>query len=240
MTLSEYQTLTGVTVPTSKQTLYTAKIAQAQTVLETMLGYTLNPDNVSTNLYNETGKTAIECARPSATSESGLTAADAVSGAYRVFDFDPRDEYFHVDPLCAVYNVKLIKDNVTYKTFDSYEYRVQYKSAANISDYSGEWSNMIENCLSQVQRNSCADCFQLAVDAEWLWEESSDIPTDLLYVQAELATYYAEGKEDIKSQTLGSHSYTRFDKSPEAKLRNSAVVKKYAGPFGAASKVYTV
>jgi hypothetical protein len=72
----------------------------------------------------------------------------------------------------------------------------------------------------------------LAVDATWVWE-SGEIPNDLLDVWTEMVTYYSDKNRDLKSQTLGSHSYTRFDKeSPQESAENKAILEKYVGSHG--------
>lgn len=234
MTLAEYQTLTGITVPSSKQALVTAQINRVQQMLETMLGYTLNPDNVTQNLYNEQGKTAQECACPSVDT-STLQAPDAVNGAYRLYSYNPNDKKFHVDPFCRVFNVKLVKDGVTIKTFATTEYRVDY-GQEGLSKY-------IENCQTSMCSCDCNDCIQLAVDASWLWQESDAIPSALQYVWADMVTYYANCKKDVKQESVGSHSYTKFDKAtvePELQRNNLAVIKRYAGPYGSVTPKVTV
>ncbi len=82
---------------------------------------------------------------------------------------------------------------------------------------------------------------QLAVDADWVWPDASDIPADLLDVWAEMTTYYADQKRDIKSEVLGSHRYEKFDKEePETFDYNQAIIKRYAGPLGSVRLTVTV
>lgn len=239
MTLEEYQTLTGVTVPSSQTAKVTATIARTQSMLETLLGFTLNSETVTTNIYNELGKTSQECLCPSVNLEN-LQAPDAVVGAYRLFRYNDLDKYFHIDPFSKIHKVKLVfvrdgdnPNGVTLKTFDWDEIRLQigregfskYLELSLVQKY-------IEYCIDCLCKCNCADCVQLAVDADWLWPE--DLPNDLQYVWADMITYYSDDKKkEIKSESIDTHSYTRFDKTPpESEPHNLAVLKKYAGPFG--------
>lgn len=238
MNLDTYEYLSGVTVPANQQASVEAQIRRTQRILESMLGFTLDPDKVATNLYIETGKSPIECPCPDVDPET-LLPPDEVSFAYRLYDYNHKDRYFHVDPFRTLYKVKLVKDDVTFKTFDADDIRVQYGVDG--------WSRFIENC----QKNLCfcdCDCVQLAVDAEWLFSCDSSLDSsigciedDLLYVWADMVTYYVDCKKDVKSESIGSHSYTKFDRpEPEYEKHNLAVLRKYAGPHGSLTKVLVV
>jgi len=230
MTLEEYQTLTGTTVTAGNTAKVTATIARTQVMLETLLGYTLDPANVETNLYNELGKTTRECFCPSVDLEN-LDDPDAVIGAYRLFRYNDLDKYFHVDPFSQLNAVKLVfiksgagDNGVTLKTFDVDEVRVNY-GRDGLAKY-------IEHCTDCLCSCDCQDCVQLAVDAEWLW--TGDLPTALQYLWADMISFYSDDKKtDIKSESIDTHSYTRFDKlAPEQEPQNMAVLKRYAGPYG--------
>lgn len=229
MTLEEYQTLTGVTVPTAQQAKVTATIARTQSMLEALLGFTLDPSEVTTNLYNELGKTEQECFCPSVNLEN-LQAPDTVVGAYRLFRYNDLDKYFHTDPFNRVHAVKLVfikegtgDNGVTLKTFDWDDIRIQYGQ--------GGFAKYIEHCMDCLCECNCTDCVQLAVDADWLWAE--DLPTDLQYLWAEMIAWYSDSKTNIKSESIDTHSYTKFGKTPpELEPHNLAVLKRYSGPYG--------
>lgn len=235
MNLEQYQTLTGITVASGDQGRVTAQIARTRAMLETMLGYTLDPEKVTTNFYNELGKTQLECACPNVDTEN-LDAPDAVVGAYRLFNYDEYDKFFHVDPFSAVHKVKLVHirpgtgdQGITLKTFDADEIRVHFGRDS--------WSKYIEHCSDCLCLCECSECVQLAVDATWLW--TSDIPSDLLYVWADMVTHYADCKRNIKSESITTHSYTKFDKTaPESEPGNLAVIRRYAGPHGSVNGVH--
>lgn len=241
MDLSKYQELTGVTVTSAKSGLVQAQINRTQAMLETMLGFPLNPDNVLTNLYNELGKSQDDCACPSAAieDEANLDDPDEVVGAYRLFSFNTLDQFLHIDPFSRINKVKLVyvkpgagDNGITLRTFDDDRVRV------NIGrDGIGKYLELCRDCFCEC---SCSDCVQLAVDADWLWSEDDGLPLDLLYVWADMVTWYTNPKKDIKSESITTHSYTKFDRvTPETEPQNLAVIKKYAGPHGSATVMPT-
>lgn len=231
MNIAKYEELTGTTVPDSDVARVTAQLARTQSMLETMLGYTLDPDLTNTNLYNELGKTQLECACPNVDTEN-LDPPDPVVGAYRLFNYNTLDKFIQVDPFIQINKVKLVylrpgsgDNGVTMKTFDSDEVRIHQGRDS--------WSKYLERCLNCFCVCDCNNCVQLAVDAEWGWDEPEDIPDEILYVQAEMARWYSDVKKDIRSQSIDSHSYTKFDRSaPESEPYNLSVIKRYAGPNG--------
>ncbi len=232
MDLAKYEELTGITVSESEEAAYQAQIRRTQRMLETMLGFTLDPSKTNTNFYNEVGKTSTNCFCPDV-STSDLLPPDPVIGAYRLYRYNKLDKYFFVDPFTNVHAVKLvfIKEgsdgtDVTIKTFDSDDIRLQIGR-----DGIGKYIQHCETCLCVCE---CETCVQLAVDADWLFQD--EIPDDLLYVWADMITYQVDCKKDIKSESITGHSYTKFDQVlPETEPQNLAVIKKYAGPYGSVS-----
>lgn len=230
MNLTDYQTLTGVTVPTAQQARVTAAIAKTQSMLETLLGFTLTTADVTTNLYTELGKTSQDCFCPSVDLDN-LDDPDAVVGAYRLYRYNEYDEYFHVDPFTTVHAVKLVfikkgtgSNGITIRTLDWDDLRINYGREG--------FAKYIEHCPDCLCECSCTDCVQLAVDADWLWTD--DLPTDLQYVWTDMITFYANPKnKDIVSESIDSHSYTRANNTPpEQEPHNLAVLRRYAGPYG--------
>lgn len=232
MNLEQYQTLTGVTVATADQSKVTATITRTQKMLETLLGFSLDLSEDKTNLYNELGKTQQMCFCPSVDLEN-LQDPDAVVGAYRLYKYNELDKYFHVDPFSRLNKVKLVfikegtgANGVTLKTFDFDEVRVNY-GRDGLAKY-------IEHCINCLCKCNCQDCVQLAVDAEWLWTSYDTLPDDLNYLWADMVTFYSDDKKtEIRSESIDTHSYTRFDKTPpEQEPLNVAILKRYAGPYG--------
>lgn len=224
MTIPEYEALTGLTV--TNTALVTAQIARTKTILEMLLGYSLDTDALNDNEYVEIGKTNDGCSCPDINMDE-LLPADSIVYAYRLFPFNRADEMLAIDPASAVHKVKLVQDGVTLKTFEAGEYRCDFKRG--ITQY--------------LERNNywctCAgfDCYcsQLAVDATWV------IPAPILSMWADMVTFYSDERRDIKSETLGSHSYTKQTKSAPQELdENQAMIALYAGPNGTAFPIPTV
>lgn len=223
MNITEYQELSGINVASKDVDRVTATISKTQKILEGMLGYSL--DTRDTNEYDEIGKTITEC--PCDIDLNNLSAPDSVEFAYRLFTYREDDKYLSIDPATVIYAVKLVKDGVTVKTLDSDDYRAHFKNGL----------------IKFIERRKLwcdVECefVQLAVDAEWAFEE---VPDDLSYIWADMVTYYSDLNKDIKSQVLGTHSYTKFDnKEPENKTQSLSIIKKYAGPNGSLNRTVTV
>ncbi len=221
--LKLYEDQTGLTIAASNQKRMLAQMKRTQRILESLLGYPLI-GAVETNKYSELGKTESECPCLDFNSDT-LLPADTVVGAYRLFPYNKSDIYLHIDPATAIHKVKLVKDNVTFKTFDEDFYRPVSKN---------DFILYIERCDRWLRciYNNC-DCVQLAVDADWLWNEVNDVPSELLDIWMDMTTYYVDEKNNIRSETLGSHSYSKFENvKPEERNENIVILKKYVGGNG--------
>lgn len=231
MSIKTYEQLTGITVPESQAPLIQAQIRRVQAYLESSLGYTLNQNKATVNQYQEKGKTVRDCACNGDFGE--LLSPDDVVGAYRLFSFRKSDKYFTVDPFTKIHKVKLVyvgpgegDTGVTIKTFDDGDIRIQKR---------GSVSKYVENCERCMCYCGCDDCVQLAVDADWLFDGC--LPDDLLYIWTDAVTYEADCKKDVRSETLGSHSYTKFDReSPLMLATTQSILQRYSGPNGTFNK----
>jgi len=228
----KYTTLTGLSVSTSDEAAFNAQVRRTKSKLESMLGFTLSPNSL--NLYNELGKTTSECECPDVDT-SNLIEPDEVNGSYRLFKYNKADKYIFTDPFVTLYSVKLVvvrpidgNNGITLKTFDS--------SDVTISVGQNGISKYIENCMSDLCGCQCASCMQIAVDADWLTDEC--LPEDLLYIWADMITHELDCKKNIKSESIGGHSYTKAETtSPFEDNTNLSILKKYAGPNGSLSKM---
>ena len=234
MDLAKYEELTGVIIPESKRDYYNAQIKRVQSKLETLLGFTLEPSDI----YSELGKTQVDCVCPDIPESSSLLPPDVVKGIYKVFPYNSKDKFFHIDPFLEVYNVKLVRvlDNrqfITYKTFETFT--KQYMTQGI-----GKYIERCETCFCDC---ACKDCVQLAVDADWVdfTSESSDIPDDLLYLWCDMIDYYADPTHDIKSESVDGHSWSKGDVlAPEEKEGIKLLLRRYAGPFGSIIRIPTI
>jgi len=233
MDIAEYQSLTGITVATNNITRVTAQIARTQKILESMLGFTLDETLVDVNEYAEIGKTQSECPCITSVDIDDLDPADAVVFAYRMFTYNNNDKWMAIDPCTAINKVKLVIDGVTVMTLAEFEdYRYELK---------GGIIKYLERIKTWCSEYYCDENIQLAVDANWVWPDETDIPDELKYVWAEMVTFYSDPKYNIKSETLGPHSYSKFDNSkPEFQSQNIPIIKKYSGPDGSINKTITI
>lgn len=236
MNLAKYEELTGITVAQSQQNQVNAQIKRTRIALESLLGYTLDKKRRADNQYEELGKSQSDCGCNDL--DGPFNDPDEVQGAYRLFPYNPKDKYFEVDPFIKVYAVKLVHvkigeddtNGVTIRTFEDDEIRVQVR---------GGFSKYIERCDDCLCICNCNDCVQLAVDADWLYDGC--LPDDLLYLWSDMVTYEINCKKDIKRETLGSHSYEKFDRTkPQEIPDNLKVLQKYAGPNGTANITITI
>ena len=228
MDIKKYTQLTGKTVSSSEEATFNAMIRRSKAMLETQLGFTLNPSN----LYNELGKAENECACPKVDT-STLLPPDEEQGVTKLFTYNKDDRFFHVDPFREVYSVKLVyvdHDNefVTMKTLDNV--KPQY-GRDGIGKY-------IENCMNCQCECGCDGCVQLAVDADWL----DCYPDDILYLWADMIDYQIDCKKGLKSESIEGHSWSRTNEatmSPEVLPHNVLLLKRYAGPYGSVAVMPT-
>ena len=233
MTISQYEAITGTTVASGDSTRVTAEIARARRKLESLLGYTLDPTLRDTNLYFEAGKTSSEYSCP-VVNDANLLPPDPVITAYRLYGFNPKDPYLHVDPFTDVNAVKLVyirqgaaPNGITVKTFDA-KYVREYQGRTAWSKYLSEFDHHYHfSCAHSHQ-------LQLAVDAVW---QFATIPDELLDVWADMVTHYSDESNNIKSESILTHSYTKFDTgTPEMRSENMRTISRFAGPHGSVSK----
>ena len=224
----------GITIPESKRTYFSAQIKRVQSKLETLLGYTLEAKHI----YNELGKTQVECICPDIPETSKLLPPDEVKGIIKIFPYNYKDKFLHIDAYHDVFNVKLgkvleDKNFVTYKTFENF---TKHFMAQGIGLY-------VERCLNCFCDCDCKDCVQLIVDADWVdfTSEESDVPDDLLYLWCDMINYYADPTKDIKSESVDGHSWSKGDITPPEELIESKIIlQKYAGPYGSITRMPTI
>ena len=228
MDIKKYTELTGKTVSDSEKAVFNANIRRTKAMLETLLGFTLSPKN----LYNELGKSQIDCTCLNV-GTSNLLPADEEEGIYKLFTYNKHDKYFHVDPFKQVYSVKLVyvkndTDFITVKTFKNAKAQLGRDGIGNY----------IEKCLECLCDCDCQDCVQLAVDADWL----DCYPDDLLYLWCDMIDYQIDCTKDLKSQNVEGHSWTKTDTAilaPELLPNNILLLKRYAGPYGSVAVMPT-
>lgn len=234
MNLEKYEKLTGKVIPEEQRAYYQAQIRRVQTRLESILGYTLEPEHI----YTELGKTQQDCVCPDIPKSQKLLPADAVRGIIKVFPYNHKDKFLHIDPFKDVYNVKLVKvdENYNFVTFKTFEHFTKQYMSQGIG-------NHIEKCETCFCDCDCKDCVQLAVDADWIdfTEENDDIPDDLWYLWCDMIDFYADPDRNIKSESVDGHSWSKGDlTAPQEEDYAKLLLKRYAGPFGAITRMPTL
>lgn len=234
MDQSTFTALTGITLSDGDGDRFDTVSDAATAMLEQQLGYPLDPSAWS-NLYNEAGKTQDECICPDVVNDDyTLDPADAVVGKYRLFTWEPEERYLPIDPATAIHAVKLVHNDVTYKTFNqdtSNEYRIQWqngnpKVAYYLDMYQCGW-NYWPQCWQRKQS------VQVAVDADWAWDTIPD-GLNLLWAKMIADGFKSYDYDDIQSESRGSHSYTKRDR--ETATQKFPELAKYAGPNGLAKR----
>ena len=224
----------GITITESKRSYYTAQIKRVQTKLESLLGFTLKAKHI----YTELGKSQVECVCPDIPQSQSLLPPDEVKGIIKIFPYNSKDKFLHIDPFIDVYNVKLgkVTEDKKFVTFKTFEHFTKHFMVQGI----GKYVEKCQNCFCDCE---CKDCIQLIVDADWVdfTDDESDIPDDLLYLWCDMINYWADPDKDIKSESVDGHSWSRGDISaPEELIENKLILDKYAGPYGSIIRIPTI
>lgn len=250
MNLDKYTELTGITVASANEAKVTATIKRTQKQLESILGFTLSPKN----LYTELGKVQFEGYLPiiedvTNLDDLELQDADDEIGTYKLFPYNESDQYLHVDPFNNLYKVKLVMplpegDFITIVDLDNV---VAHYGRDNIGKYIErhyEWFTWEWYRTWRWSWGAYADRgFMLAVDADWI----DCFPDELMYLWADMVTYYSDSgyslMGNIKSESVDGHSWSvgtsgggsSGDTAPESNLMNKQLLQRYAGPFGSSA-----
>lgn len=232
MDLKKYEELTGIEVPTSDEARVKANIRRTKAALETLLGYTLKPKN----LYTEKGKVRFEGFLPVEDYTDNLLPADETqSEGIKLFSYHENDKYFHVDPFRNVYSVKLVmpvNDNefVTIIDLDNVVAQYQRNNVSRFIERHFEWFTWAWYRTWVVSWEAGPGAgLQLAVDADWL----NCYPDDILYLWADMVTYQTDPNNNIKSESVDGHSWSKGSvDAPEESDSAKALLKQYAGPNG--------
>lgn len=223
----DFQALTGYELDDTQASRFDTIAEAVIAELEMLLGWPLDPDSWD-NQYIEIGKSQIEGFCPDADSDAELDSPDAVVGSYRLYTFDQAtDVYLPIDPATAIHAVKMVENNITCKTYEAREYLFKTMNGApQIIKYIG------------IKKLMCISCARVkgprtfAIDADWAYEE---LPADLKKVLADMIAYQMDEKSDVKSESVVSHSYSKFDRGTPLQI-HARTLQRYAGPHGTATR----
>ena len=245
MTIQEYQTLTGTTVPDSDVVRVKALIRRAEAKLESLLGYSLSKQKT----WTELGKIQYDGLVPFPSLPVGddvldnLSAADDQTGDYQLFNFDELDKHIKINPAKEVYRAKVVMpvNQDEFITIYDLENGLPYLNGVGlvtaITRYYSWFTWTWWNSLLWNDRSN----LMLAVDAEYIDVCDVNKYPDLAYLLADMVTYYADPNYSlmgvIKSETIDTHSYTRASTgqtvdstAPEGQKSARLIIQKYAGP----------
>ena len=241
MNLEKYAELTGETVAPSQEAKIKATIRRTKSQLETLLGFSLTPKN----LYTELGKVQFEATIPTLDDLDNLLPPDEQEGAYKIFPYKETDEYLHVDPFTNIYHVKLVipyNDGEFVTVVDLDEAVADY-GRDGVGKYikrQGYWFTWGWYSWAKEYENG----LMVAVDADWI----DCYPDDLMYLWADMVSYYGNENYSVmgslKSESVTGHSWSRGnaggsvsgDTPPKGTPTNRLLLQRYAGPFGAVKR----
>lgn len=238
MNLEKYAEITGETVASSQEAKIKATIRRTKAQLENLLGFTLNPKN----LYTELGKVQFEGSLPMLDDLDNLVEPDEQDGSYKLFPYKDTDEYLHVDPFTNIYHVKLVTplNDGEFVTVLDLEDAVADYGRDGVGKYikrQGYWFRWDWYHWAKEYGNG----LMVAVDADWI----DCYPDDILYLWADMIKYYSNPYYSVmgslKSESVTGHSWSRGnagggnsgDLAPEYTPTSKLILQRYAGPFGA-------
>ncbi len=225
----EYEDLTGISLAESQLGRFNAILAVAVAQLEELLGWPLSPNSWD-DQYAEIGKSKSNLSCPNADAE--LDPPDVPIGTTRLFTLYPGEPYMAIDPATEIHSVKWIRGNITCIDYDESAYIPKY---GNGNPSTVRWIGI---------RKLMCDCIRMkeprefAVDADWAYQDEDgepDLPIELKAVLVDMIKEELDPRSDIKSESVVSHSYTKFDRVL-AEDKHANTIKKFAGPHGTASR----
>lgn len=229
-----FKQLTGIELDCDQAERFTNVVSLSKLQLEGMLGWPLDPEDFE-NQYEEEGKIRSSVLCLCNEEEENLDSPDDVVGRYRVYKYFSTDTFIKIDPALEIHAVKLVKGNITYRTFETDEYFPVWKNGNPKFCTSLQ---IRKECLTPCNwLYACPGEYMIAVDAEWAFPNTEDeeplttLPLELQKVWADMVANEFEEKKDIKSESITSHSYTKFEPKTIYEIYK-AVFDKYAGPTG--------
>lgn len=233
MDQTEFNNLTGMVIRSSQSDRFSYLSTASAETLEGILGWPLDPSDWD-DQYEELGKLEGDWNSYNGDPDT-LEAPDEVIGVTRLYRWSPVEPYLHIDPATEIHAIKLVRNGVTYKTFDPLEYSLQMQNGmqpfgryVRIDENFLNWFNIWDYPAIIYERRGEVEYVQVAVDAEWAFEE---LPTPLLKLQADLIAYELDIKRDVKSESVLGHSYSRNTRQEPVTV-HAATIAKYAGPNG--------
>ena len=238
MNLEKYIELTGEMVTPTQEPKVKAAIRRTKTQLETMLGYSLNPKN----LYTELGKVRFEGFIPLVNDVDRLLPPDEEEGTYKLFSYNDADRYFHVDPFKNIYHVKLVKpindgEFITVTDLDNVVAKYERDGIGRFIERHYEWFTWQWYLTYLLRYGSVSDAgLMLAVNADWL----DCYPQDIMYLWADMITYQTSPQLGLSSESVDGRSWSRTKEAqvqPQDLPVNRKLLSRYVGPNGSLARI---
>lgn len=245
MTIAEYQTLTGITVPAADVNRIKAIIHKAETKLEGSLGYSLSNQKT----WTELGKVQYNGLVPFPSLPIGddvlnnLGTADDQTGEIQLFNFNELDKHIKINPAEEIYRAKIVlpvsqDEFVTIcdlEDISPYLNSTGLVTAITRSNSWFAWNWWVSLTPANVSS------LMIAVDADYVDICDVSCCPDIAYLLADMVTYYSDPSYsvmgNIRSESIDSHSYTRgpvnskaTSSAPEEQPSAKRIIEKYAGP----------
>lgn len=245
MTIAEYQTLTGKTVPDADTTRIKATIRRAETKLGGLLGYSLSKQKRWTELgkVQYSGLTPLPSLPVSDDVINNLTAADDATGEIQLFNFDELDKHIRINPAKEVYSAKVVLPVNEDEFITIYDLKngTPYLNAAGlvtaITRYYEWFTWTWWSTLTLGNRSH----MMLAVDADFVKVCDSPEMEEVAYLLTDMVDYYGDSGYSVlgnlQSESMDSHSYSRAslgtnpdNAAPEGRMSSKKIIERYAGP----------
>ena len=245
MTIAEYQTLTGTTVPEADTARVKAMIRRAETKLEAMLGYPLTRQKKWTELgkVRYSGITPFPSLPVSDQVLDNLVAPDEELGDIQLFNLDTLNMHLRINPAKEVYRAKVVlpvNQDEFITIYDLNNVTPYFNSAGLVvalTRYYTWFTWSWWNPLPWSERSN----LMLAVEASYVNVCDANKYPDLAFLLADMVTYYSDPSYsvmgNIRSESIDSHSYSRAstgsspdNAAPEGQSSAKRIIEKYAGP----------
>jgi hypothetical protein len=217
ITIADLENYLGLAPGTLDPVKYQLIINAVQKEIEGLLGYELCPlsDFVPTCVDWDDLRT-FDCDSLDSDCKKLLT---------KRFEFDPNKLWVNTDPFLRLCDVNVVNcDDTILELDDPCDFLIGQNGDYNVNQNSSSegWYNGIKLCQHFAKiPESCLclgknHCWQVEVVALWglcypIQPKTGCIPEDLKLLMLEMMKYWHDCNRDLKSESLGNYSYSKFD-----------------------------
>ena len=223
---------------------YTPLLQRAISLMETKLGFPLDPEKRPTIDIAGVSKHGCDCRMENIDSES-LDPAPEITGSLTMAPFDKRMQNQRVNPFASIYNVYVAK------RVEGTGEVVVLQEATNYQPIirSNGFGNYIKGCQNNhcavVCGDTCKDCVSLLIDGDWL--SLDNLPDELIFMLFDVMDWLEDGgftNTGVTSESVDGHSVSYGDwakvhgYTPYDDPSNALILARYLGAFGDISRQY--